>query len=146
MFPNLSLTHHRQILPHPLPKLSYQTPNLYILLQFFRRTKRNKISNVTDVTNPESAHAKYAESDVAPFSLPKTLSPPKPNVLNNSPIKPTPLYHFMFMNIACLMTKSKQRLKILADFCNSTTLFLCFCETFVHDKLKNLSLFFKLSL
>ena len=26
-----------------------------------------------------------------PFALPKTSSPPKPNVFNNSPIKPTPL-------------------------------------------------------
>ena len=27
------------------------------------------------------------------------------------------------------MTKSKQKLKFLADLCNSNTLFLCFCET-----------------
>ena len=33
--------------------------------------------------------------------------PSKATVLNNSPIKPTPLYHFRFMNIARLMTKSK---------------------------------------
>ena len=39
----------------------------------------------------------------------------------------------MFMNIARLMTKNKQKLKFLADLCNSTTLFLCFCETFLHD-------------
>ena len=136
MFPNLSQTHHRLILPHPLPKLPYQTPNLYILL-LFRRAKGNKISNVTDATNPESTHAKYAESDVAPFALPKTLLPPKPNVLNNSPIKPTPLYHFMFMNIARLKTKSKQKLKFLADLCNTTTLFLCFYETFLHDGIQD---------
>ena len=53
-----------------------------------------------------------------PFALPKTSSPPKPNVLNNSPIKPTPLYHFMFMNIARLI------LKFLADLCNSITISL----------------------
>ena len=81
--------------------------------------------------------AKYAESDVAPFALPKTSSPPKPNVLNNYPIKPTPVYHFMFMNIARLMTKSKQKLKFLADLCNSTTIFLCFCETFLHDGIQD---------
>ena len=33
-----------------------------------------------------------------------------------------------FMNIARLMTKSKQKLKFLADLCNSTTLFLCLCD------------------
>ena len=128
MFPNLFLTHYRLILPHPLPK-----PPTCTYYFFFRRAKGNKISNVTDATNPESAHAKYAESDVTPIARPKTSSPPKPNDLNNSPIKPTPLYHFMFMNIARLMTKNKQKQKFLADLCNSTTLFLCFCETFLHD-------------
>ena len=41
----------------------------------------------------------------------KTSSSPKPNVLNNSPRKPTPLYLFMYMNIARLMTKSKHKQK-----------------------------------
>ena len=43
----------------------------------------------------------------------------------------------MFMNITRLMTKSKQKLKFLADLCNSTTLFLCFCETFLHDGIQD---------
>ena len=44
----------------------------------------------------------------------------------------------MFMNIARLMTKSKQKLKdFLADLCNSTTFFLCFCETFLHDGIQD---------
>ena len=43
----------------------------------------------------------------------------------------------MFMNIARLMTKSKQKLKFLADICNSTTLFLCFCKTFLHDGIQD---------
>ena len=120
----------------PCPNSHIRTPTCSYYF-FFRRAKGSKISNVADATNPESAHAKYAESDVAPFALPKTLSPPKPNVLNNSPIKPTPLYHFMFINIARLMTKSKQKLQFLADLCNSTTLFLCFCETFLHDVIQD---------
>ena len=41
------------------------------------------------------------------------------------------------MNIACLMTKSRQKLKFLADLCNSTTHFLCFCETFLHDGIQD---------
>ena len=127
---------HRLILPHPLPNSHIRPPTCSYYF-FFRRAKGSKISNVADATNPESAHAKYAESDVAPFGLPKTSSPPKLNVLNNSPIKPTPLYHFLFMKIARLMTKSKQKLKFLADLCNSTTLFLCFCETFLHDGIQD---------
>ena len=35
------------------------------------------------------------------------------------------------------MTKNKQKLKFLADLCNSTTLFLCFCETFLHDGIQD---------
>ena len=54
------------------PKLPYQTPTCSYYL-FFRRAKGSKISNVADATNPESGHAKYAESDAAPFALPKTL-------------------------------------------------------------------------
>ena len=41
------------------------------------------------------------------------------------------------MNIARLMTKSNQKLKFLADLCNSTTLFLCFCDTFLHDGIQD---------
>ena len=66
---------------------------------FFRRAKGNKISNVTDATNPESAHAKYAELDVAPFALPKTSSPPKPNVLDNSPIKSNSVCELLILKL-----------------------------------------------
>ena len=43
----------------------------------------------------------------------------------------------MFMNMARLMTKSKQKLKFLAYLGNSTTRFLCFCETFLHDGIQD---------
>ena len=43
----------------------------------------------------------------------------------------------MFMNIARLMTISKQKLKFLSDRCNSTTLLWCFCETFLHDGIQD---------
>ena len=43
----------------------------------------------------------------------------------------------MLMNIARLMTKNKQKIKFLADLCNSTLLFLCFCETFLHDVIQD---------
>ena len=35
------------------------------------------------------------------------------------------------------MTKNIQKLKFLADLCNSITLFLCFCETFLHDGIQD---------
>ena len=43
------------------------------------------------------------------------------------------MFHFLFMNIAHIISKTKQKLKFLADLCDANTLFLCFCETFLHD-------------
>ena len=43
------------------------------------------------------------------------------------------MFHFLFMNIAHLISKTKQKLKFLADLCDVNTLFLCFCETFLDD-------------
>ena len=43
------------------------------------------------------------------------------------------MFLFLFMNIAHLISKTKQKLKFLADLCDVNTLFLCFCETFLHD-------------
>ena len=46
---------------------------------------------------------------------------------------PSSMFHFLFMNIAHLISKTKHKLKFLADLCDANTLFLCFCETFLHD-------------
>ena len=35
------------------------------------------------------------------------------------------------------MTKRRRKFKFLADVCNSTTIFLCFCETFLHDGIQD---------
>ena len=43
------------------------------------------------------------------------------------------MFHFLFMNIAHLISKTKQKLKFMADLCDANTIFLCFCETFLHD-------------
>ena len=32
-----------------------------------------------------------------------------------------------------LISKTKQKIKFLVDLCDANTLFLCFCETFLHD-------------
>ena len=36
------------------------------------------------------------------------------------------MFHFLFMNIAHLISKTKHKLKFLADLCDANTLFLCF--------------------
>ena len=92
-----------KVSPTPIPHIKAQPDNT---TYFFRRAKEHKIPNVPDATNSESAHARYHESDVAPTAFPKTSSPPKPNVLNNSPSMSIPLYHFMFINLGRSMTKS----------------------------------------
>ena len=55
------------------------------------------------------------------------------NVLNEACPNPSSMFHFIFMNIAHLISKTKQKLKFLADLCDANTLFLCFWETFLHD-------------
>ena len=43
------------------------------------------------------------------------------------------MFHFLFMNIAHLVSKTKHKLKFLGDLCDANTLFLCFCKTFLHN-------------
>ena len=37
------------------------------------------------------------------------------------------------MNVARLITLTKRNNEILSDFCDKSTLFLCLCETFLHE-------------
>ena len=43
------------------------------------------------------------------------------------------MYSFIFMNVARLITITKRKNEILSDFCDKSTLFLCLCETFLHE-------------
>ena len=43
------------------------------------------------------------------------------------------MYSFIFMNVARLITLTKRKNEILSDFCDKSTLFLCLCETFLHE-------------
>ena len=60
----------------------------------------------------------------------------QPHVLNVTSVKSTNIddcYCFIFMNIAHLYSKTKQKVKFISDLCNINTLFLCFCETWLKD-------------
>ena len=48
-------------------------------------------------------------------------------------MRPAQILPPCFTNIAHLISKTKQKLKLLADLCDANTLFLCFCETFLQD-------------
>ena len=43
------------------------------------------------------------------------------------------MYSFIFMNVSRLITLTKRKNEILSDFCDKSTLFLCLCETFLHE-------------
>ena len=43
------------------------------------------------------------------------------------------MYSFIFMNVARLITLTKRKREILSDLCDKSTLFLCLCETFLHE-------------
>ena len=51
----------------------------------------------------------------------------------SSPINHNCMFSFLFMNIAQLYAKYRQKNKLLADYCDSSTMFICLCETFLHD-------------
>ena len=43
------------------------------------------------------------------------------------------MYSFIFMNVAHLLTQTKRKNVLLSDLCDKSTLFLCLCETFLHE-------------
>ena len=43
------------------------------------------------------------------------------------------MYSFIFMNVARLLTQTKRKNELLSDLCDRSTLFLCLCETFLHE-------------
>ena len=43
------------------------------------------------------------------------------------------MYSFIFMNVARLLTQPKRKNEVLSDLCDRSTLFLCLCETFLHE-------------
>ena len=51
----------------------------------------------------------------------------------SSPISPNCMFSFLFMNIAHLYAKYRQKNKLLADYCDSSTMYICLCETFLHE-------------
>ena len=70
---------------------------------------------------------------MVPLTSPESSPISSSNVLNKTCPKAPSMFYFLFMNIAHLISKTKQKLKFLSDLCDVNTLFLCFCETFLHD-------------
>ena len=43
------------------------------------------------------------------------------------------MYSFIFMNVTGFLTQTKRKNEVLSDLCDRSTLFLCLCETFLHE-------------
>ena len=72
---------------------------------------------------------------MAPHTSSESSSISRANIFNKAFPKAPSMFHFLFMNIAHFISKTKQKLKFLSDLCDSNPLFLCFCETFLHDSI-----------
>ena len=50
------------------------------------------------------------------------------------------MYSFIFMNVARLLTQTKRKNEVLSALCHGSTLFLCLCETFLHEGILGFSI------
>ena len=100
---------------------------------FFRSNEGPEVPDVTDATNPKLSAKEHYESSVSPLTSPESKPISSTTVLNEACPNPFSMIQFLFMNIDHLISKTKQKLKFMADLCDANTLFLCFCETFLHD-------------
>ena len=74
---------------------------------------------------------------MAPINKDSTsTSPHLHDSVNDRSITLVPsMYSFIFMNVARLITLTKRKNEILSDFCDKSTLYLCLCETFLHERI-----------
>ena len=112
---------HRRSTPIP-SKIPLITPQ--VTQMFFRRNEGHEAAHVSDAANAIISTTKYDESSRDSSRAKDGANAPN-HLLN------TKSYTFLFMNIARLLTKSKPKIKFLSDLCESHTLFLCLCETFL---------------
>ena len=74
-------------------------------------------------------HIEEYESPMAPTGIPLNRIIAQPSATVNI----LPMYHFMLLNVARLLTKKKAKHKAIADMCTESTLFVCLCESFLVD-------------
>ena len=113
-----------------LPSQVLQQPSIDV----FRSTSGHETSNVPDAAGTKFNVAKSHEQHVANAAWSEDLpsNTTMPDKLS-SPISPNCMFSFLFMNIAHLYAKYRQKNKLLADYCDSSTMFICLCETFLHE-------------
>ena len=114
-----------------LPTPALQQPSFDVV---FRSTTGHEPSNVPDAAGTKFNVAKSHEQHVANAAwsedLPSNTTMP---AKLSSPISLNSMFSFLFINIAHLYAKYRQKNKLLADYCDSSTMFICLCETFLHE-------------
>ena len=103
-----------------LPTPALQQPSFDVFLCQLRdmKIKCPRCSNAV-------ANAAWSEDLPSNTTMPAKLS---------SPISLNCMFSFLFMNIAHLYAKYRQKTKLLVDYCDdSSTMFICICETFLHE-------------
>ena len=133
LFPLIKHSHIMHALPHKNPIFPFK-PYTNLDLMFFRSTSGHETSNVPDAAGTKFDVAKSHEQHVANAAWAEdfpsnTTMPAKLSY----PISPNCMFSFLFMNIAHLYAKYRQKNKLLADYCDSSTMFICLCETFLHE-------------
>ena len=104
---------------HP-PTPALQQPSFDVFLGQLHET-----SNVSDVAGTKFNVVKSHEQHVANAAWSEDL--PSNTTLSaklSSPISPNCLYSFLFLNIVHLYAKYRQKNKLLADYCDSSNMFL----------------------
>ena len=98
---------------------------------FLRSTTGHGTSNVPDAVcttfNVAKSHEQHVANNTWSEDLPSNTTMP---AKLSSPISPNCMFNFLFMNIAYLYTKYRQKNKRLADYGDSSTMFICLYETF----------------
>ena len=121
---------------HIMHTLSHENPILPSFDVFCRSTTGHETSNVPEAAgtkfNVAKSHEQHVANAVWSEDLPSNTTLP---AKLSSPISPYCMYSFLFMNIAHLYAKYRQKNNLLADYwdSSSSTMFISLCETFLHE-------------
>ena len=133
LFPLIKHTHIMHTIPHKNPIFPLQPYN-NLALMFFRSTTGHETSNIPDAAGTKFNVAKSHEQHVAnaAWSEDLTSNTTMPAKLG-FPIRPNCMFSFFFMNIAHLYAKYREKNNLFADYCDSSTMLICSCESFLHE-------------
>ena len=107
-------------------RLDYKVP-YYLGMRSPADQEEVIIYEIAFLSVPKSNRPCMATISKHPNIASSTLREP----LNDKSITSIPsMYSFIFMNVARLLTQTKRKNEVL---CDRSTLFLCLCETFLHE-------------